>query len=90
MIEVDGKRFKLSYYPFFRIKSKGNFAVFGMRLPSGQIKEVLVFNDESPIVALKEYCQFLVKEYVLEDDIMLTPKALELKTELMELFNELD
>lgn len=88
MIEVNGKTFHMLYYPFFRIETFEYFTTFGMRLPSGKIEEVVVFETETPTNALNDYCVFLIKEYVLEDDIMLTPRALQLKKDLMELFYE--
>lgn len=90
MIRIGDKQFEYAYYPFFRIKKSDYFSVFGMKLPSGNIEEIIVFEVESAnqIKELHEYAKYLIREYILEDDIMLTPRALILKKDLMELFYE--
>ncbi len=85
IISVDGNRYQFSYYPFFRMEQKDDFHVYGMRLPSGKIEDVLVFDMVRPLNSLREYAEFLIREYVLEEDDMLTPRAMDLKRELQEL-----
>ena len=87
-IEVNGKYFVASYFPFFRMEQHEDFDVWGMRLPSGQIEDVLVFEQEQPLISLTDCARFLINEYVMEDDDALTPRAIEFKRQLEELFHE--
>ena len=87
-LEVNGKQFVSSYFPFFRMEQHEDFDVWGMRLPSGQIEEVLVFEQDQPLISLTDYTRFLINEYVMEDDDALTPRAIEFKRQLEELFYE--
>lgn len=90
IIEVDGNIYEFKYFPFFRIKTNPDFHLYGMKLPSGAIEEVLVFDYEQPVNCLRSYSEFLIKEYVLEEDIVLTDKALKLKADLKELLKHED
>lgn len=85
-IEIEGILYTSIYYPFFKLKDKKGYSVYGMRLPSGNIEEVFVLDDSNVLDTLKEYTYFLLKEYMLEEDIMLSQKALLLKCDLKELF----
>ena len=85
-ITVDGVDYETQYFPFFRAENHDDFQVWNMRLPSGKIEEVLVLHTEKPMQSLTEYMEFLIREYILEDDEMLTPRAMEFKNELKELF----
>lgn len=87
IIEHENKKYETIYFPFFRIEQKDDFSIFGMRLPSGKIDEVVIFEDEiSYMEQLKLHMKYLLREYALEDDIMLTQRALELKYDIRNLF----
>jgi hypothetical protein len=86
-ITVDNIDYETQYFPFFRAEKHDDFQVWNMRLPSGDLgPSFLVLHTERPIQSLTEYMEFLIREYILEDDEMLTPKAMEFKNELKELF----
>lgn len=85
-IELNSVLYSFKYFPFFKTETHEDFDIFCMRLPSGNIEEVIVFDKEAPMNCLRDYSEFLIKEYILEDDIMLTPRALEFKKDLIELF----
>jgi hypothetical protein len=57
-----------------------------MRYPSGSVEEILIFETNTPQPELESHLQFLIKEYALEDDELLTPKAMELKQDVRRLF----
>jgi len=82
---VGTKLYSFKYYPFFVKEKKKDYHIYGMRLPNGDITEVFVFDTDNPISALREYSSHLITEYVLEDDDMLTPNAMKLKSQLKEL-----
>ena len=54
-------------------------------MPAGHIGKILVFDIQYPVFSLREYSAFLIKNYVLEDDDMLTTRAMKIKKDLMEL-----
>lgn len=85
-VEYQGKIYKTSYFPFFRIKKNGGFQVFGLRYPSGTIERVIVSDTDSYLTELREYLVFLIREYMLEEDDMLTPYAQRLKRDIHDLF----
>lgn len=87
-VEYEGKLYTTQYFPFFRIKRKDGYQVFGLRYPSGYIERVIVFDTPEYIQELQKYLIFLIKEYILEDDEMLTPYAKRLKEDIYELFGE--
>jgi hypothetical protein len=86
IVEVDKVIYETTYFPFFRTEKHDDFEVWNLRLPSGNLEEVIVFEVATPLNCLTEYAEFLIREYVLEDDEMLTPRAIELKKDLEELF----
>lgn len=88
MISVEGKIYGTVYFPYFRKEIHEDFSVFGMRLPSGKIEDVIIFHDIPYHEALSQWSKYLIKEYILEDDEMLTPKAQNFKADLEELFYE--
>lgn len=85
----NGKEYETQYYPFFRIKKKAGYQVFGVRYPSGHIERVIT-NNENYLQELNEYLKFVIAEYMLEDDDMLTPCAKRLKYDVQELFRSRD
>ena len=90
IVDVDGKRFVASYFPFFRTERHEDFDVWGLRLADGSTSEmsVIVFDPKDTVAELNENAKWLINEYILEDDAALTPRAIALKKELMEIFIE--
>jgi hypothetical protein len=86
IVEVDGVVYSAPYFPFFRVEQHEDFEVWNLRLPSGSLEEVLVFETQKPLACLTEHVEYLIREYVLEEEIMLTKRALDFKKELEELF----
>jgi hypothetical protein len=87
-VECEGKIYSTQYFPFFRVKRKNGYQVFGLRYPSGSIERVIVFDTPEYMKELQNYLKFLIKEYILEDDEMLTPYAKRLKEDVHDLFGE--
>jgi hypothetical protein len=90
IVVVDGKRFVASYFPFFRTERHEDFDVWGTRRADGSTSDmsVIVFEPENTVTELYDNAKWLIKEYILEDDDALTPRAIALKKELMEIFCE--
>lgn len=90
IVFVEGKRFVASYFPFFRTERHEDFDVWGLRLSDGSTSDmsVIVFEPENTITELYDNAKWLIKEYILEDDDTLTPRAIMLKKELMGIFYE--
>ena len=90
IVNVNGKRFVASYFPFFRTDRHEDFDVWGLRLADGSTSEmsVIVFEPKDAVVELHANAKWLINEYVLEDDAALTPRAIAIKRELMEIFIE--
>jgi len=87
-VQYEGKIYTTQYFPFFRIKKRDGYQVFGLRYPSGSIERVIVFDTPDYMQELQNYLKFLVVEYILEDDEMLTPYAKKLKEDIRDLFDE--
>lgn len=81
-----GVEYDTIYSPFFRISSCEDFAIYGIRYPSGRLDDVLIFEQDEYIVELKQYLVYILEQYGLEEDDMLTPKAKELKADVKALF----
>ena len=90
IVETNGVAYRTKYFPFFKIRESSDFDVYSMRLPSGISEEVLILDKENYYEALKEYLSYCIKEFVLEDDLMLTSKALCIKKDLIELLEIID
>lgn len=90
IVNVNGKRFVASYFPFFRAERHDDFDVWGLRLTDGSTSEmsVIVFESKDAVAELHANAKWLINEYVLEDDVALTPRAITIKKELMEIFVE--
>lgn len=90
IVTVDGKQFVASYFPFFRTVCSEDFDEWGIRFADGSVSDVtvLVFDQKNSVRELYENAAWLIKEYVLEDDDALTPRAQALKRNLMEIFHE--
>lgn len=87
-VEYEGKLYSTQYFPFFRIKRSGAYQVFGLRYPSGFIERVIVSDTPNYMKELQNYLKFLIKDYILEDEEMLTPYAKRLKEDIYDLFGE--
>lgn len=74
------------YSPFFRIEYREDFSIYGLRYPSGRIEDVIVFDHDNYIVELKQYLEYILREYGMEEDSMLTEQAKELKNDVRALF----
>lgn len=85
IVEYEGTSYKTYYYPFFRIRRGRGFDVYTITYPSCSVEEFLVFDVENPRPALEEYLVHCIKEYLLEDDDMLTSRALRIKKDLMDM-----
>lgn len=85
-VELDGVCYESIYFPYYRLDKNDNFSIYGIRYPSGFTEKVLVVNVDNHIKELEEYSRFLIKEYALEDDEMLTERAQRLKKDVKQLF----
>ena len=85
IVEYEGKSYRTSYYPFFRIRRGEGFDVYAITYPSGSFEEFLVFDVDNPRPALEDYLAHCIKEYLLEDDDMLTSRALRIKKDLSDM-----
>lgn len=86
-INVDGCTYETIYYPFFRIQRfVDEFDLYTLRLPSGHIEEIPVFETDQPTNELVSHLAFLLKEFAFENDQALTPKAKDMKRDVRALF----
>ena len=85
-IYIDGITYETKYFPFFRVRKSKHFDVYSLRYPSGFVEEIMIFDTENYMPELKAHLEYLIKEYILEDDIMLTVFAQRLKRDANELF----
>jgi hypothetical protein len=83
---VNGILYESIYFPYYRLKQNEYFSVYGIRYPSGFTEKIFVFDIHNQMKELKEYSKFLITEYALEDDAMLTERAKRLKQDVKELF----
>jgi hypothetical protein len=90
IIYVNQTKFEMRYFPFFRKENHEDFQIWGMKYPSGVIEDVIIFEKEKYIEELKDYTKFLIIEYLLEEDDMLTPEAKKLKEDLRHLFEDFE
>ena len=90
IIDVGGKRFVSSYFPFARTDGNEDFDVWNLILSDGSISEssIIVFEPKDADSELHTNAKWLINEYILEDDDALTPRAIAFKKELMEIFHE--
>jgi len=85
-IIIDNIEYETIYFPFYRIKKHKQFTKFGLRYPSGFTEDVVVFDATNYMEELRGQLEYTLKEYGLEEDDMLTPKAMELKRNVRDLF----
>jgi len=88
-VEYEGKIYDTLYFPFFRMRQTSSYHVFGLRYPSGRIEKVIVINPDNFIEELRRYLEYLIREYMREDDEMTTPRVKKLKKDVYDLFGEI-
>lgn len=89
-VEYEGKIYNTLYFPFFRMRQYSGYQVFGLRYPSGRIEKVIVINQDNFIEELRRYLQYLIREYMRDDDDeMITPRVKKLKEDVHDLFGEI-
>lgn len=84
---VDHKLYNTIYFPFYRISKRETYDLFGIRYPSGRIEKLIVVDKDNYMFELKNYLEFLIREYLLEDDMILTADARKLKEDIRGLFS---
>jgi hypothetical protein len=85
---VEGRTYESTYFPFFLKKQRLDYSIYTFRLPSGAIEEIFVFDRNNYLQELQDYVKYMIEQFVLEDDAMLTPRAQQLKRDLSELFRQ--
>lgn len=85
-IKINDRVYETQYFPFFRSETHPQFTIYTLRYPSGYLEEMLVFDDDNYMAELREHLTFLLREYGLEDDDILTSYAQRLKKDVRELF----
>jgi len=88
-VEYEGKIYDTLYFPFFRMRQYSGYQVFGLRYPSGRIEKVIVINSDNFIEELRRYLEYLIREYMREDDEMTTSRVKKLKEDVYDLFGEI-
>jgi hypothetical protein len=87
-VTIGTETYETRYFPFFLKEKKDYFSVYTLRYPSGFVEEILVFDEDNYMEELRSYLKFIITEYMLEDDIMLTSMAQRLKKDVYDLFHE--
>lgn len=85
-ITYNKKTYETIYYPFFRVDRQEDFDVYTLRLPSGNVEEIIIFDKAVPRKELKAHLHFLLEQFAFEEDEMLTTTAMELKKDVRQLF----
>lgn len=86
LVEVRGRKYETSYFPFFRSVKDKDFDIWYFYSPSGLKRKITIYDRENLFSILEEYLSFLVEEYLLEENDALTPKAMDFKEDLKKLF----
>lgn len=87
-VTIGTETYETRYFPFFLKKRYEDFSVYTLRYPSGFLDEILIFDQDNYMEELRSYLKFIITEYMLEEDIMLTPMAQRLKKDVIDLFYE--
>lgn len=87
-VTIGTETYETRYFPFFLKKRYEDFSVYTLRYPSGFLDEILIFDQGNYMEELRSYLKFIITEYMLEEDIMLTPMAQRLKKDVIDLFYE--
>lgn len=87
-VTIGTETYETRYFPFFLKEKRQNYSLYTLRYPSGNTDKVLVFDQDNYMEELRDYLKFIIKEYMLEDDDMLTSRAQQLKRDVYDLFYE--
>jgi len=87
-VTIGTETYETKYFPFFLKEKRQDYSLYTLRYPSGNIDKVLVFDHDNYMEELRGYLKFLIREYMLEDDDMLTSRAQELKRDICDLFDK--
>ena len=86
-VTIGTETYETKYFPFFLKEKRQDYSLYTLRYPSGHLDSVLVFDQDNYMEELHSYLKFIIREYMLEDDDMLTPRAQELKRDICDLFD---
>lgn len=87
-VTIGTETYETRYFPFFLKEKRQDYSLYTLRYPSGSVDKVLVFDQDNYMEELRAYLKFIIQEYMLEDDEMLTTRAQELKRDIYDLFHE--
>lgn len=88
-VTVGTKTYETRYFPFFLKDKKEHYSVYTLRYPSGYVDKVIVLDEDNYMKELRQYLEFIIIEYMLEEDDMLTVMAQRLKKDVHDLFYEI-
>ena len=86
-VTIGTETYETRYFPFFLKEKRQDYSLYTLRYPSGNLDKVLVFDQDNYMEELRDYLKLIIREYMLEDDDMLTPRAQELKKDICDLFD---
>jgi hypothetical protein len=86
-VTIGTETYETKYFPFFLKEKRQDYSLYTLRYPSGNLDKVLVFDQDNYMEELRSYLKFIIQEYMLEDDDMLTVRAQELKRDICDLFD---
>ena len=86
-VTIGTETYETKYFPFFLKEKRQDYSLYTLRYPSGNLDKVLVFDQDNYMEELRDYLKFLIREYMFEDDDMLTSRAKELKKDICDLFD---
>jgi hypothetical protein len=87
-VTIETETYETKYFPFFLKEKRQDYSLYTLRYPSGNLDSVLVFDQDNYMEELRSYLKFIIQEYMLEDNDMLTVRAQELKRDVSELFDK--
>lgn len=87
-INLGEKTYQTVYFPFFRIKEHAHYTIYGIRYPSGNIERLFVDSRSDRIECFREYLKYLIQDFMMEDDDVLTEHGRKIKEDVYELFGE--
>ena len=85
-VTIGTETYETKYFPFFLKEKRQDYSLYTLRYPSGNLDKVLVFDQDNYMEELHDYLKFIIREYMLENDDMLTIRAQELKRDICDLF----
>ena len=86
-VTIGTETYETRYFPFFLKEKRQDYSLYTLRYPSGNLDKVFVFDQDNYMEELRSYLKFIIQEYMLEDDDMLTVRAQELKRDICDLFD---